>query len=175
MDEKLIKSLRACAENNTKRVCFTCPWALHQKGCITAMVTAAADAIEGLEEKAQAYAETLYAYEHPWIPVTERLPESGECVLVACGTRSGTDYVCKAFYVAPKTIPVEGDWECDCEYDEESDEYYLTEGWLERIHNWDEYASVYITDTVTHWMSLPAPPKEMVTDSNQVQEGEDNG
>ena len=50
MHEKLIKSLRACAEINTKRVCFTCPWALHQKGCITAMVTAAADAIEELTE-----------------------------------------------------------------------------------------------------------------------------
>lgn len=81
MYEKLIKSLRACAESNTTRVCLTCPWSLHQKGCISAMVTAAADALEELEEKAQALAETLYAYEHPWIPVTERLPEEDVAVL----------------------------------------------------------------------------------------------
>lgn len=46
------------------------------------VVYQAVDAIEELEEKVQVYAETLYAYEHPWISVTERLPkgadESGE-------------------------------------------------------------------------------------------------
>lgn len=52
MYEELIKSLRDCAESNTTRSCITCPWALHKKGCITARVTAAADAIEELLEDA---------------------------------------------------------------------------------------------------------------------------
>lgn len=52
------------------------------------------------------------------------------------------------------------DDEISCEYDEETDEYYLKEGWYEVIRNWDEYGSAVIGDFVTHWMPLPEPPKE---------------
>lgn len=62
--ETIIKNLRACAGGSSQYACFRCPWVANREGCITAMVTAAANAIEELEEKAQAYAETLYAYEH---------------------------------------------------------------------------------------------------------------
>ena len=27
------------------------------------------------------------------------------------------------------------------------------------VNNWDEYSSIAIDDTVTHWMPLPEPPK----------------
>ena len=87
--EELIKRLRACAENSTTRVCLTCPWALHQKGCITAMVTAAADAIEELTEDNAALngtvanlLEQIKDLASPrWIPVTERMPEEDVAVL----------------------------------------------------------------------------------------------
>jgi hypothetical protein len=50
----------------------------------------------------------------------------------------------------------------EAEYDEETDEYYVPEGWYEMIDNWDEYASskLYPEHKPTHWMPLPALPKE---------------
>ena len=37
--------------------------------------------------------------------------------------------------------------------------FYLPEGFYERINNWDEYSSIVISDSVTHWMPMPEPPK----------------
>ena len=98
---------------------------------------------------------------HLWIPVAERLPESGVHVLVCCrvkwvggGERS---YVCDAFYSAPKTEICSYDYDIEAEYDEETDEYYLPEGWWEIIKNWDDYSCVAIEDFVSHWMPLPEP------------------
>ena len=97
-----------------------------------------------------------------WIPVTERLPESGVHVLLCCETRpSGKRYVCDGYYAKAKSLPSYGfPDECAVEYSEEDDEYYLLEGWYEVIKNWDDYNSVVIGDFVTHWMPLPEPPKE---------------
>lgn len=61
MYEELVKALRLNAE-------------YRQAGNALANAARAADAIEELEEKVQAYAETLYAYENPWISVTEEPP-----------------------------------------------------------------------------------------------------
>lgn len=156
MHEKLIKSLRACAENSTTRVCFTCPWALHQKGCISAMVTAAADAIEEQEaDKADLYGtvtnllEQIKDIARPcWIPVTERLPEDEKDVLayygfVHDGEMSEIRFIGAVEYFAFDTPP-----------------------------HWQHESTGL---TVTHWMPLPQPPtdcRQMVTDSNQVQEEE---
>ena len=99
-----------------------------------------------------------------WIPVTERLPESGAHVLVACemhGQYLTGQYVCDGFYADRYTQKVENiDYDIACEYCEENDEYYLWQGWYEVIKNWDDYNSIVIGDTVTHWMPLPEPPKE---------------
>jgi hypothetical protein len=99
-----------------------------------------------------------------WISVDERLPESGVLCLMCCDVKryDGThrQYICDGFHAERfKEKCYFTDGECATEYNEETDEYYLEEGWYEEINNWDEYSSIAINDTVTHWMPLPEPPK----------------
>ena len=99
-----------------------------------------------------------------WISVDERLPESGMHCLLCCDVKryDGThrQYVCDGYYAERfKEECYSADDECVTEYNEETDEYYLHEGWYENINNWDDYSSIGIADTVTHWMPLPEAPK----------------
>lgn len=100
----------------------------------------------------------------PWISVEERLPESGVHCLIGCTVKrfDGThgQYVCVGYYAEKfKNLAYGVDDDCVSEYNEEDDEYYISEGWYEVIKNWDDYGFVAISDTVTHWMPLPEPPK----------------
>ena len=99
-----------------------------------------------------------------WISVDERLPESGVHCILCCdmkridGTHS--QYVCDGYLAERFKINAHyADDDCATEYNEEDDEYYLKEGWYEVIKNWDDYNSIVIDDTVTHWMPLPETPK----------------
>ena len=99
-----------------------------------------------------------------WIPVTERLPDTEDPVLAYCKYGiCGGGYVCSAFYVAPETYEEDSDFSWDLEalgdYNEDKDSWEIPTGWYERIHNWDDYGSVAIYSTVTHWMPLPEPPE----------------
>ena len=101
----------------------------------------------------------LQAYQ-PWVSVEDEKPESGKHVLLCCEVRpSGKRYVCDGFYAQSKTITTICDGDNNYEYDEETDEFYLIEGYYEIIKNWDDYSSIVIDDFVTHWCPLPEPPK----------------
>lgn len=135
---------------------------------LTRMLSEAADAIEELGREYESVAasltesvELVRKLQSPrWIPVTERLPESGVHVLLACKTLGGNKYVCDGFHTEKFSQPTEFYENIDADYSEETDEYYFPEGWWEVIKNWDDYSCVAIEDTVTHWMPLPQPPKE---------------
>ena len=119
---------------------------------------------EALEEEAR------YLIAHgvtvpQWISVYDELPENGVHVLICCemhkyGGEIAGKYVCDGYYAEANKIIAGGfPDDCNCEYSEEDDEYYLCEGWYEIIKNWDDYNSVTVEDFVTHWMPLPEPPK----------------
>ncbi len=90
-----------------------------------------------------------------WIPCSERMPS--ETVIVTVETKTfKRRYVCEAVWIPRWTWKASFDeWEDCSEYKEDDDEYYVLEGWYERVHNWDEYAYVGIDDNVIAWMPLP--------------------
>ena len=104
----------------------------------------------------------LRARVQEWISVKDGLPKNGVHVLICCemhryGGEIAGKYVCDGYYAEANKIIAGGfPDDCNCEYSEEDDEYYLCEGWYEVIKNWDDYNSVAVEDFVTHWMPLPS-------------------
>lgn len=164
MYDDLISSLRICGRINSANdncIAFHDGSCEAEPVCMYELMGKAADAIENTSK---AYNMMAEAYEaevtrQRWIPVTKRLPENGVHVLLSCKCGLGA-YVCDGFHTEKYSTPTQFYEDIDADYDEETDEYYFPEGWWEVIKNWDEYSCVAIEDTVTHWMSLPEPPKE---------------
>lgn len=106
--------------------------------------------------------------EHRWIPVAERLPENRVCVIICF--REWQQYAKRyiygiviGWYARKHSVRenVFSEWEGDCDYDEDEDEFYIHEGWYEfttqgnaDLMNW------YINAEVVAWMPLPDPYKE---------------
>ena len=92
-----------------------------------------------------------------WIPCSEKMPS--ETVIATVETKVFKHrYVCEAVWIPRWTLKASFyEWEDCSEYNEDDDEYYVLEGWYERVHNWDEYAYVAIDDNVIAWMPIPIP------------------
>lgn len=66
-----------------------------------------------------------------------------------------------AKYIEEFTEESNSETECETDYHEERDTYYLKEGWVEMIDNWDEFSCVYFDsrNVPTHWMDIPPAPE----------------
>lgn len=95
-----------------------------------------------------------------WIPVSERLPEPEQEVLVT--TSKGI--ITTAIYENGTVYSRESIWmwyECTFEYDEEEEDFIISEGWWEYKHyNEDGVHNNTIYHEVLAWMPLPKPYKE---------------
>ena len=144
MYDELIKQMMACCKGVP---CKDANCGFNPKSdldCIEQLLTKAADAIEDLEkclaiallEYQRANNKLLITEEYArqknrWIPVTERLPEYMENVLVTDGVFSGMGW--RDWYDCHGTKPKE-----DC--------------WIAPSTNVNEL-------DITHWMPLPEPPE----------------
>lgn len=101
-----------------------------------------------------------------WIKTSELMPESEQRVLGFYTNEYGRSRIETAVYIPPRTVKAEDflseDAEgCD-EYDEESDIYWVTEGWFES--SWESDTNWKLNQTITHWMPLPKIPQEVSHD-----------
>lgn len=103
-----------------------------------------------------------------WIPCSERLPENRVSVIVCF--REWQQYAKRyiysiviGWYARKHSVRenVFSEWEADCDYDEDEDEFCIQEGWYEfttqgnaDLMNW------YINAEVVAWMPLPEPYEE---------------
>ena len=98
-----------------------------------------------------------------WISCREMLPEvSAKTVLATVETKTFKHrYICEAVWIPRWTWKADFDsWEDCSEYNEDEDEFYVLEGWYERVHNWDDYSYVGIEEDVIAWQPLPEPYRE---------------
>ena len=96
---------------------------------------------------------------YPWTHTEDNLPPSDELVVAAYRDEAGHWRQVMASYIQKNTtVPPP---ECELgDYDEFQDEFYLPEGWYERIIGCDDFSYLEIGQTVTHWMHLPTNPIE---------------
>lgn len=97
-----------------------------------------------------------------WIKCSERMPKSGETVLAAYRNHHGNWRRICAQWIKRHTVEASPEFEEGvAQYDDDTDTYYLVEGWWERIDNWDDYYRVLVHEgTPTHWQPLPQPPED---------------
>ena len=102
-----------------------------------------------------------------WISVKERMPESGEKVIAQLQARTFKNHwttTILAHIGEHEKTTDDDDWrdcECDTEYDEKNDCYWIAECWYE-VNVVDNNPN-WIIDSdynVTHWMPIPTFPTE---------------
>jgi hypothetical protein len=90
-----------------------------------------------------------------WLSAQDCMPTPEHPVLAVYDTKYGR-FIVRAMYIPRFHKEDIGDYEGDCEYDEDNDEYYWPEGWYE----WSQEAEINykLGEKVTHWMELPKLP-----------------
>lgn len=104
-----------------------------------------------------------------WISCSKEMPKDRDCVIICY--RYWQIYAKRYVYTIvigwhTDKYKVREDefseWEADCDYDEETDTYYIQEGWYEfTTQGNSDLMSWYINDAeVVAWMPLPEAYKE---------------
>lgn len=149
-----IEGLPSAQQGYKWETCFECPLS---HGCPKIKGCTNGQAIEYASQMPNDCPLSVQPEPH-WIPCSEKLPS--ETVIATVETKVFKHrYVCEAVWI-PRWIwkaSFDFKWEDCLEYKEDDDEYYVLEGWYERVHNWDEYAYVAIDDNVIAWMPIPIP------------------
>lgn len=93
--------------------------------------------------------------ESQWMPI-ETAPKNKK-IIVKYKNCNGNTRTVFAKYIEKFTEEPNFDAECETDYCENDDTYYLKEGWVELIDNWDEFTSVYFDarNVPSHWMLAP--------------------
>lgn len=152
--EEIKKGLECCMKAS-EEACDHCPYS---KGC---------ERFEAcnLYRDALAYINQLEARATKWISVKDRLPESGEKVIARLQSKTFQSYrltTILAHIGEHEKTTDDSEWrdcECDTEYDEKNDCYWIAECWYE-VNVVDDNPN-WIIDSdynVTHWMPLPTFP-----------------
>jgi hypothetical protein len=98
-----------------------------------------------------------------WTSTESALPDTGKKVLATYLNKLGNSRIVIANWVKAKTQKSVSDWDdeesCE-EYDEDTQEFYIKEGWYECIENNEEYGMFRIHEgEVTHWTPMPLGPR----------------
>lgn len=123
----IIAAMRCCVASQHTG-CKECPAYCRSANCLNRLHTAAADTIEAQKKRIAELEE-----ERRWIPVTERMPQSDNQVLVIVSGRWENITFDRAYELAS--------WSAD-------------EGWI--MEAWPELEN----PEVTHWRPMPEPVKE---------------
>ena len=96
----------------------------------------------------------------PWYLVDDTFPKAGKKVIAKYNTDRGQKpRVIIAHRLLDTFAECNCEYDCDCVYDEKTDNFYYPAGWYEQVENWDDFACVRVCDgTITHWMPLPELP-----------------
>ncbi len=108
--------------------------------------------------------------ESEWISVKDGLPKNAQNVLCFYKNSLGKGCIVKAFYAEKYTIEsknndnaIHASWWDAMEWDENTENYYLEQGWYECINNWDAFTSIKIHEgDVTFWRPLPSIPNSEI-------------